>query len=786
MKEEVSEDIKLKFELNQETDIINCHIKEKLKNMFNVYCRIKKIEENSVYILYDGKTINNFEYTLDKIANKISKEIKEISFLVIHRPKSVIITFSHLNDSYKEKTNIEENLERVFSDYLSKNKIDRKNVILRYNNQIVDSKMTINQFITKHNINLGNMDLENDNKLFEIKIDVIDIHEVYHISFSHQKIKKKYLYALEKNMGDIFNDYTSKNKIDKNKVEFKYKGIPIKQNQSLDEFIKENINNKNNQNETLYNMNPNEMKENEKIINIDVIDLSCPSYLFRTYKLIIFIIIGIIVIVGVTVLIVLLLKKHDNNNTSPIKNNIIIPYDYFINATYFSDKSETVKLISDEYDLNKIKRMSIDGKVINPIKSYNFTENGDHIVYYSFNNISDIPSFSEGRYIFNGISKLKYIKFSDYSENHPDVSFQGMFNNCINLLSVDFSQMKPNDNFYGTDIYDYYYSMDYMFNNCRSLTSINFEIKKEGSNIISIMSSKYMFNNCTSLTNLYLSKIKFYKNLNNMFSNCTSLETVILSNFDYSGDDLNMSYMFYNCTSLVSLIFPSENMNIPYDMSYSFAYCSSLKKLELEFDDDYYNYYYYYYYYNNNTNTMKSAFRNCTSLVSITLKFELLYEDMSYLFMGCSSLESISSDYFISGYFPFTKYMNGMFIDCFSFSGFSLDIKFYSEELRDISYMFSGSSITFVDFSNVETNYITNYEGLFYDCEYLSYVDLSSFTHNNLPDSNLSIFKGNYPTFPTLVINEKFLNRIEVPSNFEIRIFTINNTYGNSTDFYIF
>ena len=50
----------------------------------------------------------------------------------------------------------------------------------------------------------------------------------------------------------------------------------------------------------------------------------------------------------------------------------VIPEDYFIKATYFSHESETVKLISDEYDLNKIKNMSIDGNIINPIKDFTF------------------------------------------------------------------------------------------------------------------------------------------------------------------------------------------------------------------------------------------------------------------------------------------------------------------------------------------------------------------------------------------------------------------------------
>ena len=293
-----------------------------------------------------------------------------------------------------------------------------------------------------------------------------------------------------------------------------------------------------------------------------------------------------------------------------------------------------------------------------------------------------------------------------------------MFNNCINLLSVDFSEVKQNDNFilkyYETDIYDYYYSMDYIFNNCTSLTSINFEYKKEdNSSNIYIISSKYMFNNCYSLTELHLSKINFKKNLNNMFSNCISLIYVYLNNLNYYGDDLNISYIFYNCTSLVSLTFPSESMTIPQDMSYSFAYCTSLKNLELDFD--------YYYYDNFYTYNMSNAFRNCTSLVSITLKFVLLYLDMSRLFMGCYSLESIILNSKNSFDIPYAKYINGMFIDCYSlyYVSFLEEGLIFANDLIDISYMFSGASITEVDFSNIETNNIINYEGLFYDCEFL-------------------------------------------------------------------
>ena len=383
--------------------------------------------------------------------------------------------------------------------------------------------------------------------------------------------------------------------------------------------------------------------------------------------------------------------------------------------------------------------------------------------------MNDKSLLSEARYIFNGIKNLIKISISNYNETYPDVSFYGMLNNCINLKEADFSQMQLNYdyyfNYYTPEIYEYYNSMDYMFNNCTELDYINFNFNNNKN--INIISSKFMFNNCTSLKTINLTKINFAKDINNMFSNCVLLETIIFKAFNYIGEDLNMSYIFYNCTSLISLNFPSEKMNIPKDMSYSFAYCSSLKDLELEFNN---------YYYSTDKNNMSNAFRNCTSLESITFKFKLFFEDMSYAFFGCYSLEIIDiGNYF---YFPYTKYMNYMFLDCYSLKNVDF-IKegFYTFNLIDISYMLSGSSINIVDFSKLNTRYIINYEGLFYNFENLSSINLSSSTHNNLPDSKLSIFKGYYFSNPSLIINQEFLNKITVPSNFEITIVENNQNF---------
>ena len=786
MSEEEYNETKLSFILdNQEKNIIKCHIKDRLINMLEVYCQIKNIKKESIYILYNGNCIDNYDITIDKLANKDSKQAGEVILLVNHKPNSVIIKFLHSGDLYEEKVDIEKDINSVLSNYLTEKNIDKNNIVLKYNDDIIEAEQTINQFITKYKIMIGNMNEIKDNNLTKINIDIIDIQTVSKIKFLHNNEIYERNYSLERNMGDIFKDYASENKIDEERVEFlDINKKTIKKNQSFKQFknyINEKIDNKKNEiknkihNQSETRINSEEIIENYSKIIIDVKDLSYCSYFFKKYKQIIFIILAMIIVTGAVLLIVLLLKKINDKNqgTSSKTRNPIIPNDYFINATYISKKSETVKLISDEYDIKKIKNMSINGKIIEPIKSFTFNENGQHIIYYSFNYLNNKSLLSSGRNLFNGITNLIKIEISNYNGSFPDISFHGMFNNCINLQEADFSQMDLNYNYYynyySYEIIKYYFSMDYMFNNCKSLTSINFNFKmKYYENELYIISSRYMFNNCTSLKELNLNKLHFYTNLNNMFSNCTSLKEIYFSDFKYKGDDLNISYMFYNCSTITTLSFRSDQMSTPYDMSYSFAYCTSLKKLDLQFIDDYN-------YYNEYKKNMSNAFRNCTSLTSIDLQFFLLnFEDMSYAFMGCHSLQYLELvNYY---YFPYVKYMNGMFLDCFSLKDIFKG-GFTSDNLIDISYMFASSIVSFLDLSSLKTNNITNYEGLFYNCSSLSSVDLSSFTHNNLTGSKLSIFKGKYYSGTFLIINKEFLSKIYVPENFKIIIFNENESW---------
>ena len=51
---EIKEEITLNFNYNQEEERFICHKKEKMKNMFYVFCRIKQIKLESVYFLCNG------------------------------------------------------------------------------------------------------------------------------------------------------------------------------------------------------------------------------------------------------------------------------------------------------------------------------------------------------------------------------------------------------------------------------------------------------------------------------------------------------------------------------------------------------------------------------------------------------------------------------------------------------------------------------------------------------------------------------------------------------------
>ena len=562
-----TEDINIEFIYEaQDRENIKCNINEKIINVFTAYSKKIGVDLNYLYFLYNGDKINDFEKTFDQLANKDNKINKEIKILV----------YKVNEDSTKINVYFSE------GDIISKFSCDKnetiRNVCNRYEN---DLNFKFNSKIYKHEsieLDLDKTFAYYNNSENDIFIKVYPKTLVL-IIFSYLGNLYSIECYKEDKVEDICSDFASKNNINKNKVIFKYKDISINQKLTLNEFLNEN---------NIINI---------KDIKIDVIDSPFfPSFIIiHKVKLIIALSV-ITVAVATFVPVYIILNKKDD--------------DYFIKATYFSERpNDSVKLMSDNFNLKKIKKIKIDDKKIEPIKTYTFKEKGEHIVYYSFNSFKKDSLFpiNDGKGIFKGIENLLSVEFTDYNEKYPDVSFYEMFKNCINLKSAD-------------------------------LSKINLIYKAGDSNDIGK---------------------------------------------DYSSEYFNsINYIFYNCSSLTTVKFPTSKI-IPKDMSYSFAYCSSLKELSLYLKGDY-----------SKAKSMSNAFRNCTSLKNIILEFDNDYEDLSYLFMGCISLVNIT---FANIFLNNLKYMNNMFCDCHSLQGAYFmpnDTNFEilnTSNLIDLSNMFSGS-----------------------------------------------------------------------------------------------
>ena len=143
------EEITLNFSYNQEKESIHCHIKDKIKNMFEVFCKIKQIDLNSVYFLCGGDQIKNQEQTFEQLGKKTNV----FSFIVVPLPKKVWIIFSHSKDVDKEEKDGEDRFDDIFSDYARKKKININKLMFKYKGNEIDltKTKTINEFL-KSNI----------------------------------------------------------------------------------------------------------------------------------------------------------------------------------------------------------------------------------------------------------------------------------------------------------------------------------------------------------------------------------------------------------------------------------------------------------------------------------------------------------------------------------------------------------------------------------------------------------------------------------------------------------
>lgn len=150
---------------------------------------------------------------------------------------------------------------------------------------------------------------------------------------------------------------------------------------------------------------------------------------------------------------------------------------------------------------------------------------------------------------------------------HKITNCSGMFSECVNLRSIDITNLDTSDTT----------NMSHMFDNCDMKT-----LDVSGLNTGGVTDMSAMFQGCTNLTYLDLSNFntQSVEDMSFMFGECVNLKTIKFS-INFQGHRVrSMDYMFGHCEKLQSLDL-SEFM--PYRVEYAedmLQDCDSLKTIK--------------------------------------------------------------------------------------------------------------------------------------------------------------------------------------------------------------
>ena len=157
--------------------------------------------------------------------------------------------------------------------------------------------------------------------------------------------------------------------------------------------------------------------------------------------------------------------------------------------------------------------------------------------------------------------------------------------------------------------------------------------------------------------------------------------------------------------------------------SYMFSGCSFINSIELSSFNT------------TNVNNMSYMFDGCSSLKSIGLSsFNTNnVNDICGMFFGCSSLKSIDLSSFNT---TNVKNMSYMFSECSNLKSIDLS-KFNTTNVNNMGFMFSGcSSLNSIDLSSFNTTNVYNMICMFSGCSSLNSIDLSSFNTTSVKTMN--------------------------------------------------
>ena len=398
-------------------------------------------------------------------------------------------------------------------------------------------------------------------------------------------------------------------------------------------------------------------------------------------------------------------------------------------------------------------------------------------------------------YMFSGCSSLHTIQLSILEANEV-TTMEGMFNECSSLTSVSLSKI------YSENVEN----MKYMFNGCRALKSIDLIYVKTSN--VDPSNMEYIFNDCISLVALYIpyfymsqistethmfdnvNKLKYIDieymhkthgsydespcdneadcvwpiNFNNHFIVCQdNLRKFILNsniiefccsfNAETGACELN-NYItvYYKEASSYPNGFISFNANERSDKIKYINYNNSTflvenelniaanSKIDIQMNDGVQNLGNFFMCIEDDVGTDQ----NMLKVVSIDFSHFNTFQitNMLHCFSGCKSLESIDFTNFNSEYVAISY----MFEDCYLLK--SLDLSNFNTQIFEMYNAFKGcKSLEILNLSNFDISSVTDFDGIFSECESLKFLDIS----------NLH-FVESYEEFLNGAVNLKYIN----------------------------
>lgn len=405
-------------------------------------------------------------------------------------------------------------------------------------------------------------------------------------------------------------------------------------------------------------------------------------------------------------------------------------------------------------------------------------QNIDNLDFSNFNT----KNVTNMYYMFCGCSNLSSLNLSSFdTQNVTDMN--GMFFGCEKLDSLDLSNFDTRN---VTGMYGMFYA-------CQSLTSLDlssFDTKN-------VTEMSWMFTYCQNVEKIYVDEKWTTGNVqssDNMFYGCWKLVGQDGTEYDYYKDDATYAHYkedgYLSCWPKAYAVLENDTLTFYYDILKPERTGTVLSMDKFEWTGETYR--------NVITNvTFDAAFADYKGLTSTATMFSRMENlttidgieylntekvtDMSAMFSGCESLDSLNLSYFdtrnvtdMSWMFGICKSitsldlgsfdtgnvtkMNAMFsgcenLDTLYIGGFNTEnvtkmnsmftgckkltslnfSNFNTEKVEDMNAMFSGcQAITSLDVSNFNTENVTKMNGMFSGCNALDTLDLSRFDTKNV------------------------------------------------------